>query len=349
MSKDQQLFKKAYNDYSDLDGDGVIESTYKHSIDYYGYFDPKKCYIYRNNRFEPERVTEDKYCGQSNEWAGNFLNWVSMSRMDAVRKLLYGGTRSTDGAFTGDATAVVTVLERAYIPSDAHAWAKYYDGADIPKLAPFAVGSGASNVKLTATAYPATLSESFSIPTGNTERDIKFQSIASREHPLGDQIRLKNASGSLLGAVLDITNSGKDVRVRIDPKGYVGTPTASTTWDVTNLSRTGISFCNVTPGLGSITGTALSGDDKSSTNRQAPLIRVALGNYALWNASERVQCQWVEHSSNRQSGFDGVRSNGNQAALSEILLERRESQSLGIERRTHRPRAGVQGPQQRGH
>ena len=46
MSKDQQLFKKAYNDYSDLDGDGVIETTYKHSIDYYGYFDAYKCYDY---------------------------------------------------------------------------------------------------------------------------------------------------------------------------------------------------------------------------------------------------------------------------------------------------------------
>ena len=36
ISKDQQLYKKAYNDYTDLDGDGQIETTYKHSIDYYG-------------------------------------------------------------------------------------------------------------------------------------------------------------------------------------------------------------------------------------------------------------------------------------------------------------------------
>ena len=37
ISKDQQLHKKAYNDYSDLDNDGKLETTYKHSIDYYGY------------------------------------------------------------------------------------------------------------------------------------------------------------------------------------------------------------------------------------------------------------------------------------------------------------------------
>ena len=59
ISKDQQLFKKAYNDYSDLDGDGQIETTYKHTIDYYGYFDPTKCYNYStaNQRFEPASVS----------------------------------------------------------------------------------------------------------------------------------------------------------------------------------------------------------------------------------------------------------------------------------------------------
>src|SRR5262245_56075626 len=64
ISKDQQLYKKAYNDYSDLDGDGQIETTYKHSIDYYGNFDPTKCYNYSttNQRFEPASVSSTKYC-----------------------------------------------------------------------------------------------------------------------------------------------------------------------------------------------------------------------------------------------------------------------------------------------
>ena len=124
ISKDQQLFKKAYNDYSDLDGDGQLETTYKHAIDYYGYFDSSKCYSYNvaSNRFEPVSVTADKYC--AGQWSGNFLNWVAMSRMDAVRKLLYGGTRSTDQTNpTGASPNAETVLERAYIPTDAHAWA----------------------------------------------------------------------------------------------------------------------------------------------------------------------------------------------------------------------------------
>ncbi|MCC7487849.1 MAG: hypothetical protein IT529_23005 [Burkholderiales bacterium] len=132
ISKDQQLYKKAYNDYSDLDGDGQLETTYKHSIDYYGYFDSGKCYDYNSatNRFEPANLVDAaRYC--AGNWSGNFLNWATMSRMDAVRKLLYGGMRSTD-------TATTTVLERAYIPPDAHAWAKYYNGTDIAQLTPFA-------------------------------------------------------------------------------------------------------------------------------------------------------------------------------------------------------------------
>ena len=97
LSKDQQLYKKAYNDYSDLDNDGALEITYKHAISYYGYFDPFKCYAYNsgNKRFEPVYDTSalaaanQKYCDTATaEWSGNFLNWASMSRMDAVRKLL---------------------------------------------------------------------------------------------------------------------------------------------------------------------------------------------------------------------------------------------------------------------
>src|SRR5262245_62140211 len=46
ISKDQQLHYKAYTDYVDLDGDGLLDTTYKHAITYYGYFDPIKCYNY---------------------------------------------------------------------------------------------------------------------------------------------------------------------------------------------------------------------------------------------------------------------------------------------------------------
>lgn len=138
MSKDHQLFYKAYNDYSDLDpekNDG-IETTYKSSFKYYGYFDSRTCYNYASLRFVPVATTDaNYYC--NGYWSGNFLNWVTMSRMDVVRKLLYGGQRTTDNA-------TQTVLERAYLPTDAHSWVKYYDRNDINKLVPSSVAAGSA-------------------------------------------------------------------------------------------------------------------------------------------------------------------------------------------------------------
>lgn len=139
-SNDHQLYFKAYNDYSDLDDDGTLDTTYKHSIVYYGYFDSYKCYEYDTTdlRFEPRAVSDDMYCEAADDndgyWSGNFLNWASMSRIDIIRKVLFGGHRRVD-------TAAETVLERSYLPHDAHSWAKHYDGADLEKLTPFTRGA----------------------------------------------------------------------------------------------------------------------------------------------------------------------------------------------------------------
>lgn len=154
MSNDHQLYFKIYDDYSDIyddktttSDDGVIERTYTHRYSYYGYFDSDKCYIYdsTDNRFEPFGKTDsDNYCEENKDlWSGNFLNWATMTRIDAVRKILYGGLRSTD-------TSSTTVLERAFLPHDAHAFAKFYNGTDIGKLTPFSgVPSGLSATEKT--------------------------------------------------------------------------------------------------------------------------------------------------------------------------------------------------------
>jgi type IV pilus assembly protein PilY1 len=143
ISRDHQLFYKAYNEYTDLDGDGVPELQYKHSYRYFGYFDNKRCYVYNTstNRYVPTRLenastaTNPTYCGSTNEWHGNFLNWATTTRMDVVRRILYGGYRSTDDSLVSGTS--LTVLERAHLPTDAHAFAKYYQGADIQLLTPF--------------------------------------------------------------------------------------------------------------------------------------------------------------------------------------------------------------------
>lgn len=149
-SRDEQLFDKAYPDYTDLDGDGVVDATYNNRFDYKGYFDPFLCYAYDGTRFKAAgaRNTDHK-CGGAKGWSGNFLNWVTMSRLDVLRYVLYGGNRSTD-------SAVETVLERAHIPNDMHAWTKVYDGADLKDYVGVAVSGAMTfcNASLGATGAP---------------------------------------------------------------------------------------------------------------------------------------------------------------------------------------------------
>lgn len=149
MGRNHKLYYEAYNDASDLNEDDTLDIRYSpDDIDYYGYFDSYKCYEYNtaNSRFNPNSQTSDKTCSGADEWSGDFLNYLTMSRMDTMRKVLYGGFRSIDGDSSGD-----TVLERAYVPQDGHSWGKEYtseavDGYDIADYTPFTAPVDGSNL-----------------------------------------------------------------------------------------------------------------------------------------------------------------------------------------------------------
>src|SRR6185437_8571887 len=171
MSRDEQLYNKAYTDYTDLhqgeDGDpGTINSTYDDTFDYAGYFDPNLCYTYNsgtkgysatspgvqagNGVFTADAQasgTNSHSCSSAkSEWSGNFLNWLTMTRLDIVRQVLYGGLRSID-------TATQTVLERAAVPNDLHAWVKVYAGSDVASFTPFSYVSGSAVSFCNASIY----------------------------------------------------------------------------------------------------------------------------------------------------------------------------------------------------
>jgi type IV pilus assembly protein PilY1 len=134
VGRDHKLFFPAYNDASDLDGDGSIDIRYKPSITYVGYFDSNTCYTYNGSYFTASVAATSKKC--SSAWSGDYLNYLTTSRADALRKVLYGGYRSTD-------TTDLTLLERAYIPTDAHTWGKEYnsysvDGYNLSDYTPYA-------------------------------------------------------------------------------------------------------------------------------------------------------------------------------------------------------------------
>lgn len=134
VSRDHQLSIKAYTDYTDIDSNGSLDTTYNDGIAYYGYFDSNKCYAYSNDRFEPSAaVTANTHRCNGTTWSGNFLNWATMTRMDVLRKTFYGGKRSTDTVGTG----YMTVLERQFLPVDVHAFVKVYNPGSSTTLSYF--------------------------------------------------------------------------------------------------------------------------------------------------------------------------------------------------------------------
>jgi len=80
-------------------GSGNWDSSYDPAKNYYGYFDMDKMYKYNaSGYFEVDNntttVKSQNWTG-SNSAAGNFLNWLTMRRIDVVRKVLIGGKSST--------------------------------------------------------------------------------------------------------------------------------------------------------------------------------------------------------------------------------------------------------------
>lgn len=143
MSKDHTMFTEAYNDASDVDGDGKLDIRFKPptsdpkkpGIIYTGLFDPHLCYTHNGTQFNIDSKA-NQYTKCPGKWSGNWLNYVTTSRIDALRVVLYGGYRKTD-------TNSETILERAYIPQDGHSWAKEYtsevvDGYKISDFTPIA-------------------------------------------------------------------------------------------------------------------------------------------------------------------------------------------------------------------
>jgi type IV pilus assembly protein PilY1 len=316
ISRDHALFFKAFNDYSDLDGNGKLDTTYQNAIAYAGYFDPDKCYAYSSSGyFSPVSLTADHYC--ANQFSGNFMNWVSMTRMDEVRKILYGGKRSVD-------TASQTILERAYLPPDAHSFAKYYGGSDIAKLLPSTYAGVTTNP--TGTANQA---QNGDVDTNFNENSktytlwtLKGLSAAVPVYA-GDQVQLTDVSGgsapfTVVTGVRRFSGGNPQLRLQFaqfSNNGCTNLGSCVTAmksvakWNVVNLSRAGVTFCNTTVQGGS--------DAASQNNTSSPLLRVASGNYSLWGANEKKQCLWSTEKNNSQGGFDdGFLSNGNRAALS---------------------------------
>lgn len=152
LSNDHNWYSKAYTDWSDLDKDGVIDATYRSDLEYYGYFESDSCYQYSNSIADgafqrTSSAADDHSCSGNKSWSGNLLNWATMTRIDIIRKALYGGKRYRDNATN------TTVLERAFLPMDSHSFSKIISDKNIiNKNTPF---NGSSAVTFCNTTYHA--------------------------------------------------------------------------------------------------------------------------------------------------------------------------------------------------
>lgn len=182
LGKEHTIFDTAYNDYIDLNGDGIIDLMFDPSIQYEGNFDYTLCYKYQNSIDGLENVTSDKgdfkylndvgakgywypvanstkikisdavdnwpkgeqkevaVCNKGNvtgTWSGNFLNYISSSKLDVIRRVFYGGARvynghvapkkdSTQVRFSLNGDTGVALLKNSHVTRDAHAWGKVF-------------------------------------------------------------------------------------------------------------------------------------------------------------------------------------------------------------------------------
>lgn len=193
--RDHKLYYESYNDTSDIDGDGSIDIRFKPSITYYGLFESNICYTHNdksdnNGLFTPSSTAVNGKC--SGKWSGNWLNYQTTARIDALRKVLYGGYREID-------TNSQTILRRSYIPQDAHSWAKEYkdvatDGYSIEDFTPLSLPTGGKrhlfgNLTSNSSTNCATLSDCSNLPpwlsvVENTNKRV--WEWASKERPVLD-------------------------------------------------------------------------------------------------------------------------------------------------------------------
>ncbi len=72
------------------------ENKYDHSREYYGLFNPQLYYRYDDGGDYFEQCAENSTESDC-PWNGNFLNWLTMRRMDISKRVLTGGIREKDG------------------------------------------------------------------------------------------------------------------------------------------------------------------------------------------------------------------------------------------------------------
>jgi len=85
------MYEFAYKTSGAGDSTSNYDTSYSSSTSYYGYFDNTAMYSYSSNIFT---INSSATLDKTSPLSGNFLNWLTMRRIDIVRKVLIGGKMS---------------------------------------------------------------------------------------------------------------------------------------------------------------------------------------------------------------------------------------------------------------
>jgi len=142
------------------DGSTSTVTTFTATTRYSGYADPLRCYVWdaSDGRFEngTAKSVMNTQCGTT-EWDGNFVNWASFRRFDAVKKSMIGGDcyhptaspiRNADGTCkpSGSPSLPTVKVQKSGV------------GTETSNAVPYGGGTGDSTYvgRIPATAYSGT-------------------------------------------------------------------------------------------------------------------------------------------------------------------------------------------------
>ncbi len=230
---------------------------------YYGYFDPRYWYSYGSSKFTPQAPkTGTGLPGErsknSNEWDGNFLNWLTMRKVDVLRKALTGGNAS-GGIFTSQiANSSARGIYKEYTDPSGQ-WTPTTYAKNLPITVDFSIGGAntAPTFTITGTGSPGpSFSATFTVNIQNvTGRPIEgvIQTTIGPRSRLGLQFFNSDSEGGNVEPPIGFTSLSSVIN-RINTPSNINAgpsqPLAESLWGLAGyyaqrdtLSQMGMSGC----------------------------------------------------------------------------------------------------------
>ncbi len=199
------------------------------AVPYYGYFDPLRWYTYSTNKFIPGALKTGVRPADS--WDGNFLNWLTMRKIDVLRRVLTGGAGPSGGGpvtdFLRGEPPFVTLDGRYKRLTNSGPYTPFSGSKDFT----WTLGSGGGTASFSVSGGGGSYNVQVQVPT--PVQGILQDVVAARarvglslfNNTEGAKISVSVTGSSLSGVINKINNPQSDLGT--------STPLAEALWTVT--------------------------------------------------------------------------------------------------------------------